>query len=376
MDRVRARCDEIRQAILDRLHGMEEGAPTRDVEYLQGLREAVARGVDYGICLLAGEDDHGSQLPVALITQARLSARHGIPLEIVIRRYLAGKTLLCDFMLAESATIGLQDPALLREALVAQETAFDRLLSLVTDEYRQEEQRRSASREAQLADRIRNLLAGEPVDPSPLQYDLDTDHLGVVAGSAQARQFIRKLASQTNSRCLLISGTREEVWAWLSSREPLDLEAIRAAASVGSSSTPIGLGEPGSSIAGWRLTHRQARAAFSVAQASPEGFARYADVSIIASAAQDPVMTASLKELYLSPLTQERDEGEMLRKTLRAYFMANRNSSSAASALRVSRQTVSSRLRRVEDRIGQPLSMCASAVDAGLRLEELGLLSS
>jgi hypothetical protein len=67
-----------------------------------------------------------------------------------------------------------------------------------------------------------------------------------------------------------------------------------------------------------------------------------------------------------------RNSGAVLRATLRAYFAADRNNKSAASALGVSRQAVANRLSKVETRIGQPLSMCADAVDAALRMEELG----
>jgi len=53
-------------------------------------------------------------------------------------------------------------------------------------------------------------------------------------------------------------------------------------------------------------------------------------------------------------------------------FRVERNVSSTAAALGVSRQTVSNRLRTIEERLARPLSDCAAEVDAALRLEELG----
>jgi DNA-binding PucR family transcriptional regulator len=85
-------------------------------------------------------------------------------------------------------------------------------------------------------------------------------------------------------------------------------------------------------------------------------------------------MTASLLELYLLPLRRERDGGHVLRETLRAYFAADRNGSSAAAALGVSRQTVANRLQAVERQLNQSLKVCADLLHVALRLEELGLV--
>jgi hypothetical protein len=363
---------EIRQAILDRLYGMEEEAPARDAEYQRGLRETVSCGIDYCIALLEEGIERGPQIPIALMAQSRLAARQGIPLEMVMRRYMAAKALMCDFILGEAAA-GAPSPALIREALATQEAAFNRLLPLVTEEYRREEQSRERSGDSFA--RVRRLLAGELVDPSGLDYDLNRHHLGVVAGSLEAREAIRRLAAETNSRPLIVKANDGEVWAWLGRKEPFDTEAVsRFAADASSPSMPMAMGEPAQSCSGWRLTHRQARAAFSVAQVSPAGYARFAAVAMVVGAAESPLVAASLQELYLSPLQGGGNKSIVLRETLRAYFSADRNSKSAASALDVSRQTVANRLQQVEARIGQPLSMCADAIDAALRMEELGFL--
>jgi DNA-binding PucR family transcriptional regulator len=356
---------------------MEEEAPTRDAEYLRGLREAVARGVDYGISLLEDGMERGPQVPLALVVQARLAARQGIPLEMVMRRYMAGKALICDSILREATAIGASSSALLREALATQEAAFDRLLATVSEEYGREEQQRRKPGDSQLLERIRRLLAGELVDSSVLNYDLDRHHLAIVSGSPEAREAIRQLATETNSRHLIVNADHGEVWAWLGRKEAFDTEVVsRFVADASSPSMPMALGEPARSCSGWRLTHRQAQAAFSVAQVSPAGFARFAAVAMVVGAAESPLLATSLQRLYLSPLQGGGNKSTVLRETLRAYFSADRNSKSAGHALGVARQTVANRLEQVEARIGQPLSMCADAVDAALRMEELGLLDS
>jgi hypothetical protein len=354
---------------------MEEEAPTRDVEYQRGLRAAASCGVDYGIALLEADVGQGPLAPVTLLAQARLAARQGVPLEMVIKRYSGAKTLLDHYVLREAADMGVRSPTLLQNALATHQTAFDQLLSAVIDEYTEEQRSCQRSSGGRHLEPVRQLLAGEPIDPSFLDYDLSRYHLGVVVGSPEAPQIIRLLAAETDSRSLIVRTSGREVWGWLGSKNSLDAEAVgRLAARASSPSVPIALGEPAQGPGGWRLTHRQAQAAFSVAQVAPEAFARYAGVAMIVAAAESPLMTTSLQELYLAPLRGGRKDGSLLRETLRAYFAADRNSKSAASALGVAPQTVANRLGQAEARIGQPLSMCADAVDAALCMEELGFL--
>ena len=116
------------------------------------------------------------------------------------------------------------------------------------------------------------------------------------------------------------------------------------------------------------ISHQQASAAFPVAMRSPKSITRYADVSLIASMLQDEVLVRSLDDLFLAPLTEERDGGAVLRETLRAYFTAERNVSSAAAMLDVTRHTVTNRLHAAEERLGRPLATCATEVEVALRL--------
>ena len=90
--------------------------------------------------------------------------------------------------------------------------------------------------------------------------------------------------------------------------------------------------------------------------------------------AKDEVLTASLREIYLAPLEAGRDGGAIDRETLCAYFAAGRNGRAAAAALSVSRQTVSSRLRSVEEKIGRSLLACGSDLELALRLANHGLI--
>jgi len=74
--------------------------------------------------------------------------------------------------------------------------------------------------------------------------------------------------------------------------------------------------------------------------------------------------------MYLEPLEQERAGAETLRHTLRAYFAAERNISSAAVLLRADRNTVASRLRTIEERIDGCLNAHAAEIEIALRLDQ------
>jgi hypothetical protein len=375
-ERLQARAAEIAQAIIDRLHGMERDAPVRDVEYLESLEDAVRKGIRYGIEVIAVGEDRAGEVPVAVTVQARLAARHRIPLATAMRRYQAAMTVLNTFVLGEAAALQDCDPSLLPTALAAQGAAFDRLFAAAADEYGQAERSRPASHEARLVEQVRRLLAGETADPALLGYELDGHHLGLVARSSQARALVRSLAKEIGCRSLVLAPSEEEMWAWLgSARDPVDAAAVRSWLDAhGDPGLPIGMGEAKSGLSGWRLTHLQAGEAVWVAAAKPAPAVEYREAAILISIARDPVFTTSLQESYLHPLSRTR-EPETLRKTLRMYFQTDGNGSSTASALGVTRQTVANRIRTAEQCIGLPLRECRDALQAALSLEELGRIS-
>jgi len=131
----------------------------------------------------------------------------------------------------------------------------------------------------------------------------------------------------------------------------------------------IALGEPGEGLPGWRLSHRQALAALPVACREDRRIVRYAEVALLAAVCHDDLLATSLRRLYLEPLEAAPDRGAAVRATLRAYFEADRNISSAAAILEVNRHTVASRLRAFETITGCSVDSHAPALEIALRLE-------
>lgn len=345
----------------------------RELGYLRGLDEAVANGIEYGLEVIASGEAGAPDVPLPVLTQARLAARHRIPLDRVVRRYGAAKTLLAQFVLTAATEMALDNSALLLEALAAQDAVFERVLNAATEEYERERQARGTSRETRQVERVQRLLDGEMVDTARLEYDFGGWHLGLVARSPDVRPLLRRLAREADARLLTVSPSEEETWAWIGSRRSIDPQPLcRWITGQWPKSTPLGIGEPMKSLTGWRRTHEQARAAVGVAPPAGDAVARYRDVALVAAAAADPLLLASLRDMYLAPLAQAGDRAEDLRRTLRAYFEADRKGSCAAAALGVSRQTVANHLREVEQHIGQPLEACGDSLKTALRLEQAG----
>lgn len=369
--RLQARSAEIEQALLTRVFAVSGTPGEAGPEYVAGLRDAVSAALDYSLAILEFGEERSPPVPVALLAQGRLAARSGVCLDAVLRRYFAGYSLLSDFIVEEVEAGGFIKGASLQDLLRTHATLLDRIVAAVTEEYKREASSHPVGAGQRSTERVKRLLDGELIDTSELAYDFDGHHLGLIARGPGAEGTLRELAAALNQRLLLIRED-EEVWAWLGSRRSPDLcELSRLIAADLPHDVTLAVGELGRGLAGWRLTHQQARATMTIALVSPQRHVRYSEVALLVSMLQDELLATSLRELYLDPLSEERDGGETLRETLRAYFAAERNVTSAAARLGVNRRTVTSRLRMIEARIGRPLGGVLAEVEVALRLEDM-----
>jgi len=361
---------ELGEAALARAHAIADPCEVPDPAYAIGLRRAVRVAVAYGIEGIGASRVDSLAVPEALLAQARAAARNGVGLDVVLRRYAAGYALLGDFSIrgAGEARVGNESLARSLQVLAA---LFDRLLVSISKEHAEEAERHSLTAAQRRIGQVRRLLAGEPVSSAELDYRLAGWHLGAVAAGPGPQEALRAAAASLASSLLLVPADGEEVWAWLGwGSRPGAGEGMRAIAERLPAEASLGLGEPGHGLGGWRTTHRQAAAAMAVVNNSRQRCVSYADVALQAAALRDHLLANSLRDIYLAPLEAEPG-GALLRQTLDAYFAAERNVSSAAAALGVTRQTVSSRLRAVEKRIERPLSSCSAELELCLRIGRL-----
>jgi hypothetical protein len=378
--RLRARQKEIEDAVFA---GVREAVPEptgeADPAYVEGLRTAVAAAVEFGFAGLERGEEPYRGIPPEALAQARLAARSGVSLEAVLRRYIVGHALLWDYVMQEADRLQRTGRASgLREMSRAQASLLDQLVVGVTREHVAELQRTTRPQEHRLLERVRMLLAGEGVEgdagvvDSGLDYDLDGEHLGVIATGAGAAAAMRELARGLGRQLLCVARDEGTVWAWLGGRGALEMgELERACATQAVVDVRLVAGESAGGLEGWRWTHRQAQAALLVAQRRPRPLTRYADVALLAAALGDRLLARSLLEIYLAPLEDPRNGGGVLRETLYAYLAVERNVSSAALTLKIARSTMVKRLQIIEDRLGRTLHPCPAELEVALSLATL-----
>ncbi len=368
--RLRGRLGELEAAISTRIHAISDPHEVADPAYLHSLNGALTTALDYALVAIELGERRAPTIPPALLAEARLAARAGVPLDTVLRRYVSGNALLGDFLVEEAERAEVPT-AVLRRLLRRQATLFDRLLEAVSGEHVREAKSWPSSSAERRRECVKSLLAGEQVDYSELGYDLDGHHLALMAKGEGAPEVMRLLAKRLDRRLLAVCREEESIWAcWLGGRRPLEArQALRALAGMSLDRVVLTVGEPGEGLSGWRLSHRQAKAALPIAERRGETVLHYADVVLLTSILRDDLVTTSLHQLYLAPLEAAPDGGKVARETLRAYFTAERNVSSTASALGVDRRTVTNRIRAIEQLFGRPVKDIATELETALRLD-------
>jgi PucR C-terminal helix-turn-helix domain/GGDEF-like domain len=369
--RLRARFPELEASLANLIDEISKPREVPDpvyLDFLHGLRTAL---LEYIVDVIELGERRAPGIPPVVLAGARMAARSGIAVETLLRRYSAANALFGDVLVeeAEHAEVSSSD---LRRLLRRQAAVFDRLLEAASEEHVREAESRPTTTAEWRREYIKGLLAGrQPSGEMELGYDLDGQHLGLMARGEGALEVMRELAKRLDRR--LLAGRREEepVWAcWLGGRSPLGVEeALRVLGDILSGPLIVTVGEPGEGLSGWRLSHHQAEAALPIAERRGQSILRYADVALLASILRDDLIAASLRQLYLEPLERGRDGGKVSRETLRAYFAAERNISSTAAALGVDRRTVTNRIRAIEDLFGRRLKDIATDLETALRLD-------
>lgn len=372
--RLRPRSSEIEQAIYARILSAVPGPVIgEDRAYQASMRETISEVVRYGLESIEHGPGWAGPIPAAAAAQARLAARSGVSLGTVLRRYVVGHGALGEFVMREAEVCGLSNHgSALHQIRRTQETLLEHLTAAIEHEYDQERERLSHSPEQRCAEIVQSILTGaaDPGDLVELDYDIHSSwHIALIATGVGAGEMRDGLKAHFGRRVLpiLIDGA---LWAWVGGQEkPREKDIERA--SIGRSQSPIGIGEPGLGLDGWRLTHDQARAALAIALRRSREIARYADDRLLAVALENDTLARSLRQRYLMPLRSQSDGGAKLRLTLRTYIDLDCNATSAGQALKVGRRAVKDRIGTAEKLIGSLLHECMAELDVALRLGEL-----
>jgi hypothetical protein len=368
-ERLRKRREEILEAVIHRALSAAPPSGREIPGYVEGLRAAIPAAVDHAFDAIEVGEERVGPTPAAIFVQVAASARSEVGLEVIVRRYAVGYSTLCDFLYQEIRSVAGNTEhgySVLQRELTA---LFDRLVVDVSEAYRREERGALPSPAERRLERIRRLLAGELVDPEGLDYPLDGHHLAVIVSGRSPTEAAGALATRLDRRLLIGESSIGRSAVWLGGARAFEREEFEdAVAEPVPRDLRLSLGEPGKGLAGWRRTRRQAEAAHLVAERGDGRVVFYRDVALLAAALRDPDLSHFLAKSYVEPLGGDRSA---LGQTLLTFLGLNGNGSSTAAALGVSRQTVASRLRAIEERIGGPLESVAAQIEIALRLSEL-----
>lgn len=367
--RLRRRQGEIERALV-RTCRPESPGHVQDLERSTEIDAALSAVTEFTLDCIESGDDESNPIPSAAIAQARRAARDGIELDVFLVTIIAAQTLLNEFVLEEGTDLTGES---LRDVQLLQDSLLLRFATELAGEYRCEKRRLDESSSRRQIALVERLLSGAPVADHEVDYSLKMWHLGLVVSGARAMDAARALAEFLGTALLAVPRGEGMVWAWLGSNRRLTAQLVQDAVRKRRGiRAKFAVGEPGKDLEGWRSTHLEAKAALGVAIRSSGNVTCFSDVALEAIALQMPDLVRSLLATYLAPLGESKRRATTLRETLRAYFDADRNVSSAAVSLEVSRRTVENRLRLIEEKLGRPLLSSAAELELALRLEELG----
>lgn len=343
-------------------------APAPSGSFASQSVKAVEAVYGHVVDVLGSGDRVTVPIPILVLAQARLAAVSNLALDVLLRRCVAVNDQIGLHLTEVVSQIDMSREGRVDVARKQVQIA-DRLIEAVVEEYNRAEPNGGSTVKQRLA-LVTAILEGQPLDAKGLGYDLNRHHVAVFAEGVEDGP-LKRVATELSADTLLVHPGTFVQWMWMGTVEELRSDALRLAVKKALPARCIvAFGATESGRAGWRESHMQARHAYGVARRTGIP-THYEDVTLVASTVCDHVLESFLRRKFLKPLKDPPRGGMDLLQTLRAYFAADRNGSSAAAALDVSRQTVSNRLQFVEHRLGRNLSSCAPEVELALRLDEL-----
>jgi DNA-binding PucR family transcriptional regulator len=380
--------------ITDAIH-----AELPDVDADPELRSSTYASTDSVLRLLA--DLSQSSLPPqeavpppAAVDYAREFVRRGLPLDSLLRAYHIGQAVFFARW-SEKARADIPDQGEVAEAIeLAAMWTFDYVEALsggLVRRYAEERERWVRSAAALRAQVVDSLLSGEPVDIDAssrrLGYELAREHQAFVVwsdeladGGEQVLAMLERAALEIVGSLgavgpLLVARARLCLGGWVGWRgeRTLNAEPVR----LDRQAFPdvlVGFGSPGHGVRGFCRSHREAMYARRVAQLThrrPGSVTAYDDVALAALASADVEHAREFVAAELGQLAADDDHSRRLTATLRVYLEENMSPLRAAQRLGVHENTITNRIRTVQEVLPHPIEHRSPELQVALRLLRL-----
>ena len=226
---------------------------------------------------------------------------------------------------------------------------------------------------------LREIIGGASADSASLGYELGRYHLALIAWGDGAKEVPDRVADALGRQVLVAQPEAGVVWAWLggprelSAREDRRLDSLELTASAA-----VSFGDCLPAIGGFRTSHLQARNVMRVARDCSLQVSRYHELALEALITQN----ARSAQLFVDrefgalyggerAISGDDERSRRLRETLDAYFQAGSRLAGAAALLGVTDETISNRLRRIEERLGVTILDRQGELQAALRARKV-----
>lgn len=359
---------QLAQVLIERTPELH-GADTALASLVKALARTLVNETAVGLVDLDGHDEIATASGGTAL--ARLLGERGVPAHRALAVYQAAQQWLLDTVLLELRAVSPPDgDAVLIPPVVswilrmfgALTQAAGREHASTQDLWRNSNSRILARDVALVLSEIEDAAEGSEL----LDYRLDTRHVGLVAWSRSGRldagrvsRVVRQLTQLTMVADALVAPRDSvSVVAWLAIPGAARGLAAHVMRQLGSTTDlRLAFGEALPGLAGFRETHRQALAAYGVAQmpgSIDDTWIRFRDVAPTCLLDNRPDQAELFVERVLGDLGCAAEETTRLRETLRVYLENGENASRAAAKLYVHRNTVNYRVAGAIDLLGVP----------------------
>jgi hypothetical protein len=336
-----------------------------DPSFWQAVRRSTQENTELMLASVRRPTAIPRALPPGPCLEADITAQHGASVSSLTRTYRVGQQGLVEHFIDAVDRGEVPHPGqALRLATQTLHEYMDSVVPLVAREHAAECERIHARPDLR---RLRLVQAALRGDASvELGYDLHATHVAVVGGGPGARASIETAATALECDALQVTAPGGASWAWLATPAIAELrEQLAAAEPV----APAGFAGPSRGPAGFRIAHAQARLAERVAR-TRGGLVEARSAMLEMLALGDQGTAWELARAELGELADRERHGR-LRETLAAWFACQESVTAAAAQLGVAPRTISYRLRRAGELLGQPVPERRAELEAALRLWRL-----
>jgi DNA-binding PucR family transcriptional regulator len=354
-----------------------------DDELRAELRASTEANIAQVLRMLA----HGARVeditvPHEALDYLRGNVRRGLPLAMLLRSYRLGHAWLWE-QWSEALKERVDDSGELA-AGQDESSAFmfayvDRISGALVEEFGTERERMLRSAQQLRVETVRAILAGDPIDTETasrrLSYQLRRHHVAIrVSSGAHEVEGLDRAVREASyalarGEPLVIASGAARFDVWCGSSDPPVTEALEDYEPP--PRVLIAFGKPGSGVAGFRNSHREAKQAARigalVGNAKP-AVTSYARVELVSLLAGDLPRARSFVASQLGPLAFGGGTAERLRETVLAFLISGGSPTHVAEELFVHKNTVAERIKRAEQMLGRSVNESPLELEAALVL--------